>query len=145
MSSAARATRATKTRRKMPRRGDSFTIDSCMFHHLVHIGSYVFIASFAIALKFITSLLGPDPGELEEIGHGELPADRRYGRRRLPGRIQVQVRVGVLLQQADEDLGHDPPADRAQRAALADDLGLLQDVEPQRRLAAPFRIREERP
>ena len=71
------------------------------------------------------------------------PLSRRYGWRGLPGGIQVQVRVGVLLQQTDEDLGHDPPADRAQLAALADDLGLLQDVEPQRGLAAPSRIREE--
>ena len=36
----------------------------------------------------------------------------------LPAWAQVQVRVGVLLQQPDKDLGHDPPADRAQLAAL---------------------------
>ena len=47
------------------------------------------------------------------------------------------------LQQADEDLGDDAPADRPQLAALADDLGLLQDVEPQRGLAVPPRIGED--
>ena len=55
---------------------------------------------------------------------------------------KVQIRVGILLQQTDEDLGHDAPTDRAQRAALADELGLLQDVEPQRGLAVPSRIGE---
>ena len=66
------------------------------------------------------------------------------GARGLPGGLQVQIRVGILLQQADEDLGHDPPTDRAERAALADELGLLQDVEPQRGLAAPSRIARAR-
>jgi hypothetical protein len=114
VSIAATATSAAKTRRTMLPRGDSFAMDLCMFHYLVHIGSYVFIASFADrSEEFSTSFLGPDAGELEEIRHGELPANRRYGRRRLPSRIQVQIRVGVLLQEADKNFGHDPPADRA--------------------------------
>ena len=37
-----------------------------------------------------------------------------------------------------------PPTGPSSRP-LADDLGLLQDVEPQRGLAAPFRIGEELP
>ena len=62
-----------------------------------------------------------------------LPLSRRYGRRRLPGGIQVQVRVGVLLQQTHENLGNDAPADRAQRAALADGL-------PSPTISASFRM-----
>ena len=58
--------------------------------------------------------------------------------------FKVQVRVDVTLHQGDEDLSHDAPADRAQLAPAADDLRLLQDVEPQRRLAVPSRILEER-
>ena len=57
--------------------------------------------------------------------------------------LKYRYELRSLLQQADEDLGHDAPADGPQLAALADDLGLLQDVEPQRGLAVPFRLGEE--
>src|SRR5829696_7892612 len=90
------------------------------------------------------SWLGPHPCELQQIGHGELPARWRYGGRGLPDCVQGQVRVGVALHQGDEGLSHDTPADRAHLAPAADDLRLLQDVEPQRRIAVPSRILEER-
>ena len=42
------------------------------------------------------------------------PLVRRDGRRGLPTGLQVQIGVGILLQQTDEDLGHDAATDRAQ-------------------------------
>src|SRR5215204_897777 len=77
MSNVAKASRATKTRRKIPRRVDLFTIDSCMLNTL----PFRMLSS---------SLLGPDPRVIEEIGHRELTLNRRYGGRGLPRRVQVQ-------------------------------------------------------
>ena len=45
----------------------------------------------------------------------------------------------------DQDLADDPAADRAQAVAVVQDLGLLEDVEPQRRLAGPAVLGEARP
>ncbi len=39
VSTVARANPAAPTRRAIRPRGDSFAMDFCMFHHLVHIGS----------------------------------------------------------------------------------------------------------
>ena len=67
------------------------------------------------------------------------------GRRRdrwggLPGRVEVQVRVRVPLQEPDEDLGHDPAAHRPEPLTFVRrQFHLVQDVEPQRCLADPSR------
>ena len=64
--------------------------------------------------------------------------DRRGG---LPGRVQIQVRIRVPLQEPDEDLGHDPAAHRPEPLTVVRrQLGLLENVEPQRCLAIPARI-----
>ena len=58
---------------------------------------------------------------------------------------QVQVRVGVLLQQTDENLGHYAPADRPQLAALCRQSrppsGCRTTAGPRR----PFRLGKKRP
>jgi hypothetical protein len=44
---------------------------------------------------------------------------------------------GVEVDDPDEDLRDDPPADRAERLAAAHDVGLLEHVVPERRLGVP--------
>jgi hypothetical protein len=62
---------------------------------------------------------------------------------RRPGRVGDQPGStdrndsGVAVDDAHEDLTDDPPADRPQPVASVQDLGLLEDVEPQRRLLGP--------
>jgi hypothetical protein len=67
---------------------------------------------------------------------------------RLPGSVGDQAgstdrkRLRVAVNDPDEDLADDPAADRTQLVAVVHDLGLLEDVEPQRRLADPPELGE---
>src|SRR4029453_3549133 len=72
--------------------------------------------------------------EREEVHHAEV--FRSAGACRHDGlevRLGVQEGLGVGLEKADENLSYDAPADRAKVETVLDDLGLLQDVVPERR------------
>src|SRR2546421_6050396 len=59
------------------------------------------------------------------------------GKRRPPGWIVSEVGLGIFADDLDENLGNDPTADFAQTVAATMDGRLSQDVEPERRFAAP--------
>src|SRR5215218_8651279 len=79
-------------------------------------------------------------GELEQVTNLE-PSNRACDRwLRSPRRVLAQVRALIELEQPQEDLGDDPATDRTKPLTIVLELGLLQDIEPQRRLPFPTRI-----
>ncbi len=74
---------------------------------------------------------GVDFGHGQKIGHGELA--RAIWQRWRPARLSRQVGSGVILQQADENLGDYEPTDWPEVKPVSKDIGLTQNVEPQRR------------
>src|SRR5580658_5933055 len=86
---------------------------------------------------------GHHPGVVEEMRPGvaaiagnagvEVRAERQVpAEERRESREHGQVAGRVGAQQADERLRDDPPADRPEIQAVGDDLGLSQDVVPER-------------
>ena len=76
----------------------------------------------------------------QQVDEGEHAGHRRDRRSRFPGWIEVQGRSSIPLQEAHEDLGHDPAAHRPESLGVVRrQLGLPQDVEPEWRFAAPSR------
>ena len=71
----------------------------------------------------------------EQVGQAEARCGGGQGR--LPVRFQAQVARRVGAEQSDQDLRHDPAADRAQAVAAAAVLGLFEDVEPERGAVRP--------
>src|ERR671915_2011820 len=61
------------------------------------------------------------------------------GQRRGPVGLTRAVRGGIGVDDSDQYLGHDPAADGSEPLTVASVLGLAQDVEPERCLAAPSR------
>jgi hypothetical protein len=55
---------------------------------------------------------------ISEVGDVNLPVSDTMGWGRLPGRVQIQVRIRVLLQKPDENLGHDRPPTGPSRSPL---------------------------
>ena len=70
--------------------------------------------------------------EAEQVGHREV-ARRCRRQRRLPVLHLPEERILVAVDEADEDLRHDDRADWAEPLAVVADLGLLEDVVPERR------------
>src|SRR3989475_8793504 len=79
-----------------------------------------------------------DPRESEQVRHGELavPGRPELTGLRSPRRLDREVRRRVCREQSDEDFRDDPTADGPELPALAEDLGLLEDVEEQGRVLA---------
>src|SRR5919108_379558 len=74
-------------------------------------------------------------GELKQVGQAE---GRARGRQRgAPGGVDRPVGLAVGVDDPDQDLADDAAADRPEPLAAAAVLGLLEDVEPQRRLQPP--------
>src|SRR5262245_46825137 len=71
--------------------------------------------------------------EAEQLRHPEDPV-RSEEVRRGEVRLLAQVRMRISGEQPEEDLGDDPPTDRPQALPVVLELGLLQDVEPERRV-----------
>ena len=78
---------------------------------------------------------------VSEVGEAVAPAVRRR-QRRLPVRVDREERLGIRLEHPDEHARRRSAADRPEPVAVADHVGLAQDVEPERRLAAPAVARE---
>jgi hypothetical protein len=79
----------------------------------------------------LTSASRIDAGEGEEVLHPEGRAGR--GERRRPPRLLHKVGARVALDQPDQHLGDDPPADRPEREPVGNNLCLLENVVPKRR------------
>ena len=83
---------------------------------------------------------GGRPGDLgaedEQVGQPE-PSRLGGGEGGPPAGVDGPVGLAVGVDDADQDLAHQPAADRAQALAAAAVLGLLEQVEPERRLQPP--------
>src|SRR5262249_52089764 len=88
-----------------------------------------------------------DTGIVEKVGSGVVPipgdvevrggAQDEVTTEEWPeGRLEVQIAGGVGPEEADEGLGYDPAAHWPQVLSVVDDLGLSQDVVPQRSAVA---------
>ena len=83
-------------------------------------------------------MFGPNFGELEEIGHGELAASRRYGGRGFQRASEYRYELRSVCSRPTRTSATMRPPTGPSCAALADDLSLLEDVEPQWCFAVPL-------
>src|SRR5215218_11209981 len=100
--------------------------------------SWRFWASRSRSSSSVTMISPPRSagGEVEQVPEGDVArlADRGLADPAgwLPGGLHAEVRGGVAVEEADQYLGHDAAADRAQAGApLGGDLRLLEDVVPE--------------
>src|SRR5215218_5810848 len=74
--------------------------------------------------------------EVEQVGQAE-PARLGGGEGGAPARVDGPVGLAVGVDDADHDLADQPAADRAEAFTAGAVLGLLEQVEPERRLLIP--------
>src|SRR2546428_1464087 len=79
-----------------------------------------------------------DPRESEQVRHSELAVPGRAELTGLgsPRRLDGEIRRRVGREQSDENFRDNPTTDGPELPALAEDLGLLEDVEEQGRVLA---------
>src|SRR5438552_3191959 len=79
-----------------------------------------------------------DPRESEQVRHGELavPGRAEFAGLGSPRRSDREIRRRVCREQSDENFRDDSTTDGPELPALAEDLGLLEDVEEQGRVLA---------
>src|SRR5262245_55648576 len=83
----------------------------------------------------IASAASQGAGEPQQVVHEERAGRAAVLRRPWSARVEVGVVVGI--DEPENDLGDDAAAGRPEPRAVVENLALLQDAVPQRRLAAP--------